>query len=86
MLYLCIGEYRGPRISGAFFGYVDSKIRRVVTEYTWMTYVASQLRLQPQGQYNTFEWKPQTATKDPQLPQKGSVIKKLVDCGIIEVI
>ena len=51
MLWLALGEYRGPALMSAFVGYATSRWAMHSEQRIWMGYVADSLRLTPQMMY-----------------------------------
>ena len=55
-MWLCLGEYRGPRQARVFVRYMVERMWRERLEESYRSYVTDQLRYIPQGMYLQSRW------------------------------
>ena len=57
MVWLALGEYRGPMRLGTFLHYLRARYNSAIIEASYRYYVTDSLRLVPQGMYFTTKWR-----------------------------
>ena len=56
MIWLALGEYRGPLRMDVFVQYTLARVMRHVVNMSYMAYVTKSLQLAPQGYYMSGSW------------------------------
>ena len=79
-MWLCLGDYHGPRQARPFVWYMVERLRRERLEESYRTYVTDQLRLIPQMMYLNERWQDVLKPSGPDMTAEEiaeSVIAKI---------
>jgi hypothetical protein len=74
LLWLALGDYRGPALARAFVGYLVARYTDRLTEKSFRVYVTDSLQSIPQMQYKTKRWAELAGIVDPEKERSAEEI------------